>query len=528
MELVIRPCSGGLRRQRGALQLGLFAVAASMLLSGCGSTHIYSKTRDAQATSAKEAFDKLALQKGIDTERANLDKLLTAELAMQDSLARGVRDFQLRAMAEKSTRDGLVGPIEARIGQLGGSVQALEAANAFVVKQSELDENLARYKRLLTPYGVAVPSCNEMDKLAPGKFPVDIDAWLAKQPDAIARSTVRQTVSLDLRDYCTAVRNRPGAAYAALVGEIGAAWSRYQSDLAALNVKKAAVKELKDAYSAARIELDNAIAAGDSEPENREAVKKAVEKVQTALTALKGVGDNPFLDEFLAEKRIESIESFLNAVSEYQQGQKLPDSAGKAAMLATFLPGLVDDTRATLRRANKPLATPYVLARNYHQLNLEAANRDIAASEAIVRHSKEIADVLFVQGQQLLLAYKELHAPIGPNGLSVASKYAGTPFMDALKSASPREKQQLYSATTRYLDALKRLDGKRYMLEYLRVADFHTRSLAYAEINTRQWESLIGTSVTQLQEYGSGGLKPEQFAAFFNALMLFGIAWGVN
>ena len=203
-------------------------------------------------------------------------------------------------------------------------------------------------------------------------------------------------------------------------------------------------------------------------------------------------------------------------------------------MLGTLLPNLIDQSKRALAAAKKPLVTPYILELNYHQLNLEAAKRDIAASEAIVDHSGQILDVLLYQALQLRLARGELNAAIVPDPKMpqktevVATKYAGKSLAMAFKEASPSEQHQLYSATARYLDSLNRLDAKRYKLEYVRIADFHNRSLAYAEVNTKQWESLIGTSVGQLQEYGAGGIKPEQAAGLVNTLMLFWIGIGVN
>ena len=535
MQLKLRTHSDTLRSWPIWRRLAACTVAVSTLLTGCGNMRLYSETRDKQATAAKDAFDKLELQQGIAIERGNLDKLLVAELAMQDRLAQGVRDFKLRAMLDQSFNEGLMQPIEERIRGLAGDVASLQSAQELAVKHFKADEDVARFKRLVANHGLGLPSCDVMLSLEADRLPADVEAWLAKPQDLVAKSTVKQTIGLDYRQYCTTAKSMTQP-FALLKGEIGTAWGRYQSDLAELNAKKGEVTELKSAFAQAQAELDKAMAATISEPEMLPAVQQAVEKFQSALNKLKaakGVDsadkiNNPFLAQFLSEKRIESLESFLTGVAAYQPGEKLPSSSSKAVMLSTLLPQLVDQSRAALADAKKPLVTPYVLARNHHRLNLEAATRDVAASEAIVRHSKEVVDALYLQAQQLLLARNELNAPIGKAGPSAALKYANLPLMDSMRSASAKEKQVLYSATARYLDALNRLDAKRYKLEYLRVADFHARSLAYAEVNTKQWESLIGTSVAQLQEFGDGGWKSEQAQGLINTLMLFWIGSGVN
>ncbi|WP_431798345.1 hypothetical protein [Cupriavidus metallidurans] len=491
--------------------------------------HLYSAARDQQATAAKAAFDKLELQKDIDTERGNLDKLLAAELGMQDRLAQGYRDFTLRAMLDKTTKAGLIDPLDKRITFLAGSADLLREAQNTAVAQEGADNALAILKEQIARYPVDTPSCDDLLKTERGTLPQSISIQISKL-DVVGQRVVTDFLDKSIRDYCVGTKAR-AEPYTTLKGQIQTARVRYESDLADLNAKKQEAQAFKQEFDVAQAELDKSMAKTLANPEALPGVQAAAKKFQDALDKLKAIKgvvnidqvNNPFLAQFLAEKRIESLESFLSAVTEYQLGGELPASASKAVVISTLLPQLVDQSKIALTQANKPLVTPYVLARNYHQLNLEAANRDIAASEAIVRHSKDIVDVLYLQASQLLLAQNELNVKVNGAPISVAAKYANRPFMRALSTANSKEKQQLYSATARYLDTANRLDAKRYKLEYVRIADFHARSLAYAEVNTKQWESLIGNSIAQLQEFGGGGWKPEQAVGLLNTLMLFWI-----
>ena len=65
-------------------------------------------------------------------------------------------------------------------------------------------------------------------------------------------------------------------------------------------------------------------------------------------------------------------------------------------------------------------------------------------------------------------------------------------------------------------------------LEYQRIATFHEISLSYAEVNLKQWSSLIGSAVDQVAESAGDGIKPENVTALINSLGILWIGRGVN
>jgi hypothetical protein len=62
----------------------------------------------------------------------------------------------------------------------------------------------------------------------------------------------------------------------------------------------------------------------------------------------------------------------------------------------------------------------------------------------------------------------------------------------------------------------------------MRIAATHELALAYSEVNLKQWESLIGTTVNQVADYSAGGIKSQDIMDLINAAGLIYIGVGVN
>lgn len=76
------------------------ACACAIVLSACGTPHLYSETRDKQGQAAHSAWHSVDLGKISDPQRQNIDALLKLQLETQDKLADAIRNFKLRAMLE--------------------------------------------------------------------------------------------------------------------------------------------------------------------------------------------------------------------------------------------------------------------------------------------------------------------------------------------------------------------------------------------------------------------------------------------
>lgn len=301
----------------------------------------------------------------------------------------------------------------------------------------------------------------------------------------------------------------------------------YEGDIAELDAAKAVAKPLIKEYQAALTAYENA--------QKQKTTSDLAQKVQEAAKTLQEKADilasaqDAFSMQFIAKEKLESLENFVKAVTEAPSDGKPPEGANRATLAFILIPDLVDNAIKSLEDAKRPLALPLLIRRNYEQLRLEAANREIASREAKVKLSREMLDVAYEQALQLWLANNALnHIVIGQPDMPDVRRFHNVQFLDAVDETSPAEKELIYDAAARYLDSVNRLTAKRYKLEYKRVATVHELSLAYAEVNMKQWNALIDAVVGQVAEASALGIKEESVTNLLNMLGIFWIGHGVN
>lgn len=503
------------------IQWGL-AVAIA-LLSGCANVRLYSEVRDKQGTAAKEAWAAVDLSALISTERANLRRLLDAELETQDKLAAGIRNHELRAMVEApSLKAGLIDSVDRRLTNVAGGADQVRASRnrlaAFRTRETKLDVTADEFKFK----GLAVPSCDALDS---GQTPPAIEAW---RRSAAALDAVDIDAALaNLRKLCLQGENDIVASvYRGLGGEIATALVQHD-DAAAIQKKAEETAAVRKAeYRTALATYESALAESRSDSAALAKVQTAAAKLNTAVSALAAAADALSI-QFLSKERLDALDRFVDAVTEAKGDGTVPAGANKAATAFILLPGLLDEARQSLADAKKPLAMPLLLRRNHEQLRLEGATREVEARRAYVRLSREIVDALYDQAVQLWLADGELrNALVTPLHARRFTEAFRAPGLNDVQSSDAKE--LLYTAAARYLDTLNRLSARRYRLEYMRIATVHEVSLAYAEVNMKQWQSLIGISVDQVAAAGASGIRAENITALLNTLGVLWIGHGVN
>jgi hypothetical protein len=477
-------------------------------LAGCTSLKLYDSTRDSQGQAAKKAWSEVDLQTMIAGERANLDRLLAAEIDTQNTLAAAVADYELKAMVDMPIQDGFSKMLSDRMASLTGGRDTRQAAADAIAKSQA---RIAMFKSNIASTGAQAPDCA---KLAKGATPADLSTWLETHGGP-AKAAVQSWV-VELRREC-ANELKEDDFYATFGGAIGTAWGEYTKRAADLKALRAAAEVDQKNYQAARAAYDKAL-AGATAPQTDPQVRAAAIKLEEAISRLRA-STNPYAVKLANEESIKAIDAIAQAITEANGDHAVPKDAGAAAATFVVLMQFRDEVNGALAASKKPLALPLLVRRNYEQLNLEAARRDIAATEKMVDLSHQLVVALYVQAQQLSLARAELD-----QDKRLYTKTLG----DAIQNGAIPERQALYFATARYLDAVKRLDAQRYTLEYRRIAAQHEKALAYAEVNAKQWQSLIDTSVNQVAEYSASGFKPEQVANFMNTLGLFYIGVGTN
>jgi hypothetical protein len=484
-----------------------------LALAGCANVKLYSDVRDKQATEAADAWKKVDLKALIATERGNLDKLLEAELATQDRVVAGIRDHSLRGMVlsarpfKETVQDPLLRELQATAGTTTPTYLTATIANAR--QEASLKRMQDGRRVLFEQNGLAMPDCAS---LVPDKTPPDIQAWLNKKPADGTRVTNAMKM---FRALCTPSAGAPPK-------ESAIHKAMQERDAARMELK-----QLRTEATALRKAYEDALASHQAavkdtevgEPTRAQRIAARAEDLQRATNALEKA-DNALAKDFLSQQRIDKIQAFVTAVTETPPGSAPPPDASELAAVFIVVPSLLDDARKSLREARKPLAVPLLIRLNHEKLNQEAARRDIASQEQVVRLSEELVEARMLQATELNLARMEL---------DLAGVAPGTSLADAfMKAGTARQPDALWRGTARYLDARNRLEARIRKIEYRRIGAYHDRALAYAEVNAQQWDSLIGNSVEQQVAYGKSGIKAENLTAIINSLGLLWIGAGVN
>jgi len=498
-----------------AIQRVALLLVLILGLSGCAGVRLYDASRDAKGQAASKAWAEVKLDTVIATERANLEMLLAAEAETQDKLALALREYELRQLfSSSSINAGLKLSIESRLASLVGDQTTVVTFQAARVAQRSGAARFAQQSTPLRLAGLPTPTC---DELVSNRLPELIKQWQANNTGGFQSVAVRTTVE-ELTKICREPRGLSEELLGNFGGQVGAARDEASRAIRELGARKEVGKTARETFEKTDKAHSDAVALTVADATRAAKVKAASEDLAKASAALAALGD-AFSVELISNERLRAIGEFANVIVQTSPSKDPPANAGRAAKAAALLPELFDEAEKSFAAARKPMVLPWTLQREHQQLNLEAARRDIAASEAVVRLSAELIEVLLLQAESLALALDELKG---------AEARLNEPALTVLRGGTTLQKQAVLFAATRYLDAIGRLDSKRYRTEYARLSAYHQRSLSLSEINVKQWESLIGIAVAQLAEDSAAGFKPEDFSSLLNTLGIFYIGRGVN
>lgn len=511
----------------GSRRVTLAAMLVVILATvGCAGIRPYSEVRDKQAKAAADAWREVNLKAEMTAHRENLNALLQAEKSAQDDVGKSIRDFRLRVLvSDKPINDSLEKPLTQRLKRLSGGAMTQGELDKFTAKHNEALVQIPRGQDAFKSAGLDAPDCGDFRKPEGWKDgdPVIVPDSIRKELGAIQDPADQKELKRFL-DEVFAV-HCPYANLASYVSqsatadsELGKAWKQFQSDLSRVNADRDKAADAKRAYDAALHDYEAAVKRGTSD-------SALLQKVKDKLADLQKLVGNPFAEKLLSEERLKSLNDYLATVAAYEPGKDFPDTASKAARATALLPELADTIRSARASSKKPLVAPYLLLKSHEQLKLEALTRDVSARQRISAVSGAICDAMSAEVLQL----QDVRKLLDTNTL--VNRHGGKSVVTILKGGSGisgDDKKQVLDASARYLDVLGRLEPKRYKLEYERIAAFQERTLAYSEVSAQQWENLIGVSLSQLGEYGAGGLKREDIIGFLNALGIIWIGSGVN
>jgi hypothetical protein len=534
-------------------------LAAAMLvgvLAGCQSLYLHSDTRQKQAEVASKAWSEVDLDAALTTEQENLAKLAAAEYATQARVAESIRSFTaVRVVSAPTVQSGVIEASDKQLRKLVRSQADLDAVmkkrDALILPASQLAATTADLAEAASP----IQDCAHLNN---GKLPDSAAAWVAGRT---AASRVFLSQSLDrLVVQCEQVKDLEEAALAEertrLAGSaFDDALQQLDADRKQLDAKRAEFGPLKAQYQDALANYKHVLEAATPKPDDQTLtanVKAAAERVKKALDAL-GAINNAFAKKFVAEESLASADAAISMVID-SSGKEAPADASKLVVLTVELPAIMDRYRAASAEAKKPLVLPLLLRRNYEQIRLDAATTDAKGLEAKVAVSEEIVSSIRTEASALDKAIKELNgsdeaamsqltsqpflkaldhsctaaAPAAKPVAKAAGRLTVTALAPSIDDTCKRQKQLLWSGIARYLDAIGRLDGERYRLEYKRIAVDHERSLAYSKSSVDQWKNLIGSGVDQMKSFADGGVSKELLADIAKILSFLWIGHGVN
>jgi hypothetical protein len=538
------------------------AVVIASQLAGCESLRLYSDKRNQQGIDAKTAWSKVDFKAMIAADRDNLNKILQAQLDLQDKYATAVRDHHLREiLASKQDVKGALGSlIDGELAVLLGQGDIDKAVAGYLEQSSSAGQTrIAQAKYLFSQAGMTAPSCADFawkrsgarsfelvkpeelrqayDKLAASKNPLDRRKLASLNSGLVAL----------MQGCASASGNMP---YAAFDGLTGAALQQAMKTAEADNKKledvrtqgkrlESSYKQAKDAYekvagrpgqapAATPVQLPAAAASSGAQicnpvdaaglKESQKEVAEAGHKLCEAVLAIEKA-DSALGKKFLSEQRLASIQALVDTVNQTRPGDPVPEGAGKATAAYVLIPGLLDEANAAIAAKKKPVAMSFLIKRNIEQLKLEAANREIALLQARADLSRLVVEGIINEAVLLWKARSNLAAnPV----------LGARPMATVFDNASADEKVTLYSALANYVDAVSRQEVKWRKAEVKRLSTYHEMTLAYAEVNLKQWSSLIDTSVQQVGDSAAGGIKSESITNLLNTIGIFYIGHGVN
>lgn len=541
------------------------AILCVAQLVGCQglvqNARLYSEKRDKQGSAAKASWEKVNLDAMIDTDRGNLNKLLEAQLDLQEKYALTNRDRKLRMLlvSDKKVGEALTDELSEKLTTLIGKGSTPQAAEEALRERqnnvsSQESANLKMAQLRFSQIQFRTPSCKEFEfkQLSEDESditkPADLVALIKNGAGNARRTATLRSAIKFLEGACP---NRSGSqsdTYAKFreftSGTLqDALQDKVQDDDALANARgeglllKAEFDVSSTAYQFAIGTMPKAdvqtdiVTPASTDVDETNCINHPIAKLgptqMDAVTAAHRLckailqiekANNAFANKLLSEERLKSLQKLVETINQMNPGDPVPADAGKLAKTYILLPGLVDEVNVAIDAKKKPVAMSLLIQRNIDELKLEAAVREIGLLETRAKLSSVIVEEMLAEADLLLKAKMNLSK----------SSVIDIPMESAFTKANADEKITLYSALTNYADAIGRQEVKWRKARQQRLATFHEVALLYAEVNLKQWTSLIDTSVEQVSDSAADGIKSESITNLLNTVGLFYIGRGAN
>ncbi len=544
----------------------VLSLCGGLALTGCAGVHgakfgegvhLKDEARNAKASAAKEAYEKVNLLELIKTQSTNLDALLAQELKVVQANHQARLDLAFLMMADDRTALGKsrawTKMRERRLKELGfpeGAKQARIHLSDYVLTESQKRQMEDRSNLIFQKIGTRPEPCTKdlpENLQVAGDVPetqkalaqIDYDVYkplcqeilkkiLKEREKSIASGEITITRK-DLKDAQDAVDK--------LEGEIAG--------------HSKTVRDAKKAYQDA-VKAVNA--AGTSE--NLEKLRTAANALKGAIEGVTDLGDALGISA-IPEERIGALSTILAAVASGEAGTaKIDDpQLAAAATVAATIPTLAADIKALQAGLAAPSVADLLIEMRHQALLVDyARKRQAIAVQRVVLHRSKL-DALNLEARQWMDFHDRIcnfaaakagltqpgskcdsfHLsviadPNDPDKEIVLCHFEGEsptadcalsdPWNEHLINASGEAKREIYSAVAAFSQAM-RARAVQDEFDY-RVIDLdHRASLAASESAIRDWDNLISAPLAQLAAYYASGIEPTEIAdVIFKAIGL--------
>lgn len=537
------------------------AVGFLLALSGCDGAHLYSAAKHQSAKTALETYSSVNLVSAIATERKNQVKVLESELSVINRYASVRRDIELVALFEDRewrSADPCPGPsaggpelaplscklsrkLDARDRVLSGAPHGSTAALASAVMQRFADERDKVQDSAETfaegllvapdcpPRGAGTPELSEGALKTQGQT-------LSKAPRfaGFSEGQLNEYIQYERETHfgqCTRLRDAE-AEVDSLGGEIGAArvaWIAASDDLAA-GQKAAKAAEAK--YKAAAKAYADEAKKHKEKPgdEARKALEKLAGHVKTAAAAVDKAG-GVFGQELLAKDQLERIDLVLTAAAGGEIAEdKIAGTPGLAEALGivSSFPGFADRALYIAHLAERPPVSGLIIEKDRLSTLHDDARAKVARKREEVALLKSTFDAKIEESRLIGRAIQDLNSAVRLKGGQITRDELTAP-PDPAKPGQDRDARRLLvQSMSRYAATFVGPQRSVHENEYRGIAISHTAALDSSETALKLWNTLISTSLGNLNAYHEGGVKSGDVIQLLQALGLFAIATEVD
>jgi hypothetical protein len=552
-------------------------ACTAILLSGCQSPNIYnySATRDDQGKRLEDSYGKWKLKSVFETAASNREKILAEQISALDKLSEVRRASYVRVLATEaepktdtvekqlswlssvSGADSVIGqkligatPAERQKERLNRSTAIARWLKQYDSILALLPDNNTEIIEAFAKVNLSPPSC--VDVHTSSKNLQAVEKWASANASTKEGAIFKPSLTA-LKSNCISSKAKENALASeplpGLLKKVRARLVAEENEY--ITLKKATADDRATAEAALGVRAAALSAARTAADEkNTSAEATAVAKARVAAETAKGALDklkmasDAFSVEFISDKGLDSLDEFLMALVDIKDGQPITSNADKAAVVLVLYPELVKKTQAELKEADAIGLAPVVMQKQLTKIAHDSASREISVREAriaLLRKQEELVRkqlLAFVDIDFTLAGLPESLKKEFPKqypesaGPALRSGLLEAPMAEILASKDGKilsrsgttfphdERAKVWTAAMTYIDEGTRRTQDIAAINLTLDQLAHQSRLSYSEANVMQWNTLVGVKVEQLALYGKAGLKPEQYAAFVNNLML--------